>query len=492
VGRLHEAVSAQTRRKHRVPFKKPVQTSGLKRATVADVRISILFLCAIPAFGQARANVVADAMLARLRGIAWGSPKPAGASCSQRIPVQLDIYATTEWTHHCSETSGGIVRESFYYVFGEPARTAELRVDVRPEDESPEATADLLRALRVKLTARFGNPDHAPELMEIGFRRLRYGQPVAGDHWHNGSRHFFLHANQTNLSPMGMRRGAQLVVMDERLMQERERDEFIHQVDGLGGVPDSNAAAVPWKTPAEREQQALQADRELTALLREAGGSSREDAARRLLAADALVSKLGGLLLEPPAGGEREAREADSIRRKLAGYGVKLGHQTHNGGLAYGNDLLWRVWREYPGTEAGETAFLDLLRRGWNTDSGEGCPKNPDLFRDVIEKGEAFLAQHPQTRFRKEIAYAMAVAYESWWSIAHAPADDAWVNAPPYPRREINARQAAAARLRAIQYYREVVRLAPESPEAASALRRLPRLELGLDTGQRRFFCSYC
>jgi hypothetical protein len=34
--------------------------------------------------------------------------------------------------------------------------------------------------------------------------------------------------------------------------------------------------------------------------------------------------------------------------------------------------------------------------------------------------------------------------------------------------------------------------MAPGSPEAASALRRLPRLELGLDTGQRRFFCSYC
>ena len=43
-----------------------------------------------------------------------------------------------------------------------------------------------------------------------------------------------------------------------------------------------------------------------------------------------------------------------------------------------------------------------------------------------------------------------------------------------------------------MRYYREVANMFPGTPEAASALRRLPRLELGIDTGQRRFFCSYC
>jgi hypothetical protein len=110
----------------------------------------------------------------------------------------------------------------------------------------------------------------------------------------------------------------------------------------------------------------------------------------------------------------------------------------------------------------------------------------------VIERGEKFLAEHPATDFRKEVTYVLAVANESWWSIAHAAADDPWVSAPPYPRRVENAGQSEAARLRAIHYYQEVIRLAPDSPEAASALRRIPRLELKLDTGQRRFFCSYC
>ena len=84
------------------------------------------------------------------------------------------------------------------------------------------------------------------------------------------------------------------------------------------------------------------------------------------------------------------------------------------------------------------------------------------------------------------------MANESWWSIGHSSADDQWVSGIPYPRRAANALQAGRAREEAIRYYREVVALAPGSPEAASALRRLPRLEMGLDTGQRRFFCSYC
>src|ERR1035438_9871503 len=92
------------------------------------------------------------------------------AACTPRIPVQLDIYATVEWTHHCADTRDGVIRESFFYVFGEPARIARLRVDLLPVDESPENTARLLPALQRTLTARFGPGTHDPELMEIGFR----------------------------------------------------------------------------------------------------------------------------------------------------------------------------------------------------------------------------------------------------------------------------------------------------------------------------------
>ena len=440
-------------------------------------RFVLLLIAATPLAAQ-----TAERMLAMVNRVPWGeAPR---AVCSTHTPVQMDIYATVQWTHHCAETRDGIVRESFYYVFGEPARAALLRTDVRPLDESRDAAAATLRDLHQRLTARFGPPIQEPEMMEIGFRHLRYGEPVSGDHWHGGGLHYFLHANQTNPGPMGMRRGVQLVVLTDRLFAERERDALILRAEGFFGEGDDpvrlrlQARIGELYTRPVKSRPSLQ---DLAALLRESDRAGRPRRALYLLAAHEVTNKLAQMTGDPAP-----------LRRLLSSYGAKVGGMTHQGGLDYAGDLLWRVWREFPETEGGELAFLELERRGWNTATGEGCPKNPDLFREVIERGEDFLAGHPNTDFRREVTYMLAVANESWWSIAHARPDDQIVSGIPYPRRAQNAHESEAARARSIAYYREVVRMAPDSSEAASALRRLPRLELGLDTGQRRFFCFYC
>ena len=456
------------------------------------IRVVLLLMVAAPVYAQTAAR-----MLALVNGVQW--EKAPAAECATHTPVQIDLNATAQWTHHCAETRDGVIRESFYYVFGEPARVARLRVDVRPVDESPAATAAALSELRQRLRARFGAPTPAPEMMEIGFRHLRYGQPIAGDHWKGGGLHYFLHANQTNPDPMGMRRGVQLIVITDRLFAEREKDATILRVEGFAAealqyddpvrarlkarIGEAYARPIEGqpRSAADRQRFLRESLADLATLLRESDRARRPRRALYLLAAHEVANKVSQMADDPAA-----------LRRLLSGYGAKVGGLTHQGGLDYRGDLLWRVWREFPETEGGELAFLELSRRGWNTDTGEGCPPNPDLFRVVIWRGEAFLAGHAATAFRREITYQLAVANESWWSIAHAAADDPIVSAPPYPRKASNAREAEAARLRAIAYYQEVVRLAPESPEAAAAVRRLPRLELRLDTGQRRFFCSYC
>ena len=448
-------------------------------------RIGLLLIAAAPLCGQTAAR-----MLALADRVAWEQPPSTG--CAGHTPAQMDISAAVEWTHHCAETRNGIVRESFFYVFGEPAKIARLRVDLRPVDESPDVTEIVLRELRQKLTVRFGASTHQPEMMEIGFRHLRYGQPVAGDHWQGGGLHYFLHANQTNPAPMGMRRGAQLIVMTDRLFAEREKDALVLRAEGFSGEARDEDDPVrtrlkarigePYARPMAAQPRAVgESLTDLAMLLRESDRAARPRRALYLLAADAVANRLSVRVEDPAA-----------LRRLLSGYGAKVGGQIHQGGWDYRRDVLWRVWREFPETEGGELAFVELTRHGWDTPTGEGCPANPDLFREVIRRGEEFLATHPQTDFRKEVTYLLAVANESWWSIAHAPPDDQIVAGSPYPRRAENARGGDAARQRAIDYYQEVVRLAPASPEAAAAQRRLPRLGLGLDTGQRRFFCFSC
>jgi hypothetical protein len=440
-------------------------------------------------------------MLARLNGIKWESPAPQ--ECTLHTPAQIDFNATAEWTHHCSKARNGIVGESFYYVFGEPAKTALLRIDLRPEDESPATTARLLPELRTALASRFGNPVQEPELMEIGFRHLRYGQPVAGDHWHNGGFHYFLHANQSNLTPLGMRRGVQLIVMTDRLHAERMQDGLILRSEGISGEAREGddvvrarlreragahyvrAMAANLTRLADHQRTVDETLGDLTSLLIDSQRAKGSQRALLLVAANGVTNRLAQNLTGNESG-------ATSLRRLLAQFGVKLGGETHYGGLAYAHELLWHAWQDAPDTEGGELAFILLTRAGWDTQPGEGCPTNPDRFREVITRAEAFLSAHPRSDFRAEVTYMLAQAHESWWSIGRAANDDAFVSAPPYPHKAANAAAGERARDNAIRCYRELIALAPGTPAAASAQRRIPRLLVNLDTGQRRFFCSYC
>jgi hypothetical protein len=124
---------------------------------------------------------------------------------------------------------------------------------------------------------------------------------------------------------------------------------------------------------------------------------------------------------------------------------------------------------------------------GWYPESdGYSRPENPDLFRDVVEHGESFLADHPNSPVRLRVRFAVANAYETWWSISLAPATDE--NFGTYPRRAENDRTSDAARLKAISGYEQIERVAPGSDYALFAARHLPRLRLRLDTGLRRWF----
>jgi hypothetical protein len=222
----------------------------------------------------------------------------------------------------------------------------------------------------------------------------------------------------------------------------------------------------------------------LDALLRLLRAARTADGIRKaamMLAADAMTSRLS---VSPGDG--NHAAEAESARQQLAAFGVRLVPRFKDG-LLYDHGLLSDVWRKYPNTEWGEYAFLDLQQFGWNPSSdGYSRPANPDTFRDVVDHGEAFLAGHPNSPNRLQVLFAVATAYETWWSVSLAPASDE--NYGAYPRRAANDRKKDAARLKAIAGHEQIQRLAPAGDYALFAARQLPRLRLRLDTGSRRWF----
>jgi hypothetical protein len=438
----------------------------------------------------AQTDTIADRMLMQIDSAAWRAPYAASKSgdCQPRIPSIQVFGANDQWSESCTSHVDGLIDESYFFAFDESG-PVRLRMAIRPE---PPANVEVAQVLRERLTRRFGAPTHEANLIEVGLLG-------AGDHWNSPKLHYFLFQNPAGMH-VGVKGPVQLVAIDSRLYQEIRRNAFVGQADVLF-FPEPPARpflqrllgdgytrlidADP-KTPDARSGLAEATSHEALKLLDVASRALLDEKAMLLLAVNGLVTKLSTLLWDGP-----EPNTAAPIRKQLAQYGIKLGGNQHDGGLAYNQDLLWRVWRDFPNSEAGQLAFLELQQRGWNTGAGPGCPANPDVFHDVIEHGEAFLARHPSTQFRKEVLFTLAVANESWWSVARAPADDGWVSGIPYPRKDLNKPQAAAARERAINYYEEIVNLAPQSPEAASAMRRMPRIKLGLDTGQRRFFCSF-
>ncbi len=359
------------------------------------VRVILILLVAAPLAGQ-----TAGRMLALLNGVQW-EPGPT-AKCTAHTPVQMDIYATVQWTHHWPRRAMASSANPSSTFFAEPGREARLRVDLRPVDESPATRAATLGELR-RLTARFGAPTPAAERMEIGYRKLRYAEPVAGDHWKGAGLHYYLHANQSNADPMGMRRAVQLIVIADRLAAEREKDALILGVEKNDpvrsrlqiriGEPSRPMQGMP-RTPAERAAFLRASLQDLATLLRESDHAGRPRRALYLLAAHEVTNKLSQMMEDP-----------GPLRRLVSSYAASsttmIGGPTHNGGLDYRGDLLWRVWREPPETEAGELAFLALERRAWDTSTGEGCPANPDQFREVIGRGEAFLSATSANGFRR-------------------------------------------------------------------------------------------
>jgi hypothetical protein len=271
---------------------------------------------------------------------------------------------------------------------------------------------------------------------------------------------------------------------DPRLWSPAESTVREHVVQEIRGVVPE---AVPLLIQEELEPAARQeVFTVLLRVLKAARSSSPSMQPALLLAADLLADKVDFGMNVPPTPPE--------IREKLntlARYGLSYKGDGLGASWVNSHDLLWRVWHEFPSSPWAEDAFLLLLAHGWYT--GFNCEGGSDAFRPIIREGEGFLATHPQSRYRREVTYQIAKAYETWWSLSRAKAcrtsDEK--NCDEYVNPEDYQEGAEEARRKTIEYYEQVLATDSDDIMSADARRHLDDLKDNLDTVERRFYCIY-
>jgi hypothetical protein len=111
-----------------------------------------------------------------------------------------------------------------------------------------------------------------------------------------------------------------------------------------------------------------------------------------------------------------------------------------------------------------------MTQLGW---SNGACQEGPDQFREVIKRGEAFLAKYPSSEVSDRIRLEVANAYATWRNVANLEPSGA-TDPKPYQAGALRAKR------RAIGLYAEYLRT-ENQPEKGigkrlKALRKIPRV----------------
>ena len=178
-----------------------------------------------------------------------------------------------------------------------------------------------------------------------------------------------------------------------------------------------------------------------------------------------------------------EGQQPERVRpglRPLVALGLKLEESRYDEGIWYAS---WapnqRDRRAFAGTRWG--------RRGVWRQRAAAAKRYEESFdyRGVIIDGLAWLQEKPPPDVAIAVMLNVGQAYETWWSLSLAPADEELVTAADHLAGSVRAR------LEAIRWYERIIREAPASREADYARRVIVQLRVGVDTGARFFFNPY-
>lgn len=429
---------------------------------------------------------IASSLLEEVQSLRWGQALNDWRAAHPKAPIRA-FQGNGAWLgiedHWCYQAPVDRGDMYFYAFPGEPAPVCRLQQYIGSVKGLPPDRLRLIhRLLDGALTTKLGPPE-APERVN-GFGSAYWANVLR---WRTPQQEILLFLDCRGAEKPApqkvtlIARGRRLV--DAIAMEYRgELDRHPQVVPAIDAdlaraveplVPDAATfLKYDWSTESIANDKVLAA---IEKLLKVAEGLPLDQKPVALLSADRLAEKLAPRLRD-----SHTHQNAKAIVEKMNAMGLQLWWNELGAIWSYPHPLLWRVWRNYPDTPWGEWAFLALLESGWHTELCDG-PK----FHDVIREGEAYLRKHPASRHRARIWFMLGMANETWWSLSQASPRDPYVIASEF------AEGSQEARERAIHYYRKAISALPGTQMDLYAQWHLPRLELGLDTNSRPYFCVY-
>lgn len=456
------------------------------RRVFSILSILLIFIVTGEPNQESAPEKTARAILSEIDSVTWSAPYPekmaaeATETCETYRGTSYSRTLEEYWCHRCTKPYDTFSGSRFYYLLEESNAVCQLELFRVETTSMPETQLrELHHILEVALSRRFGVGGYNKNIS--GFCSSYWSEK---QEWQTSDYVIWLYINRCHRSQVKL----ELVVRHRPLATAIEEantwylkipEEEYPWLEPLGrkflSELEGNYPKITTllKEPEPNKKEIFQ---ETLRILNMAETAPQQQRPILLLAADLLALRFS-------FGTETVGPDEKQMITTFTNRGLAMGESPLEAVWGYTHSLLWRVWKEYKDTAWGEEAFRALQRHGWDTSST--CAKGTDQFREVITQGERFLSEQPLTSHRLEIVMALATAYETWWSLSQASVQDNYVD----PNRYHDG--ADVAYEKAMTYYKEGVRLAPESDQAQAAKRILARMQLGIDTGSRGFFCIY-
>jgi len=185
---------------------------------------------------------------------------------------------------------------------------------------------------------------------------------------------------------------------------------------------------------------------------------------------------------------DRDSTRALALARSVAEFGGSV-HLTADEVWCYGSTALDALAARAGENRWADEAFLLRMREGWEVRCslcGADSTFGPDEWKEVIRRGEAFLAAHADSPIATKVMLLVAEAHETAWSLSRTGnVSEDYIDPAPYRL------DAPAHRLAAMQSYERFLRVRPTDPQAGAIRRRIARMRLDVDTSYHRFWCVW-